>query len=516
MLVIRKDYFHNNVAKGFLYTKIVNKEEKSLEDEILERDVIEIYVPVSKKNRFTGAFEIYYDITEGIQQLHELKLRNYAISGSCSLLLFLIILFSLKNVSDSLQKIQHEISERERTEKEKNLIESKLHRAQKMEAIGLMAGGVAHDLNNILSGIVSYPSLLLAKTPKDSPSYEALTTIKEAGQRAAAVVEDLLTIARGVASKRTPANLNNVIDDYLSSIEYQKTASRFTDVSVLKKLEPELLSIQCSPIHINKVVMNLVTNAIEAIEGKGNVLVTTTNQYLDSSLKGYDTICVGEYVVLTITDNGPGISEKDLDRVFEPFYSSKVMGRSGTGLGLTVVWNTVHDHDGYINISSKDNETVFELFFPAIRLEPDEQEKRTPLNKYKGNGEKILVVDDEEQQRLIIQSLLKHLNYDVTIVASGEEALEYMQDHYADLLILDMIMAPGMNGRQTYDQIAQIHPGQKAIISSGYAENNEVQMVQKMGAGQYLKKPFIIDQLAKAVYEELHQNNDRDNLKEAS
>lgn len=502
----QRTYFQDIVTKGNIYGKIVNKQERSLEDEVVNRDVYEIYVPIMKDNTFNGAFEVYYDVTKGMQQIRSLKWRNYAISGVCSLTLLLIILFSFYNLSRSLEQVQFESRERERAEKEKRIMENKLMRAQKMEAIGLMAGGVAHDLNNILSGIVSYPSLLLEKVPKGSTSYQTIKIIQESGQRAAAVVADLLTIARGVASSRTVTNLNEIVANYLSSIEFEKLISRFPDIEVKQQLDPALMFINCSPIHINKVVMNLVTNAIEAIDTDGTMRITTANRYLDTPMKGYETIREGDYVVLAISDDGPGISDSDLDRIFEPFYSSKKMGRSGTGLGLTVVWNSVHDHHGYINITSGDQGTVFTLYFPALKDKPSKQEAKKPLAKFQGNGEKILVVDDESHQRIIVESLLQHLGYTVATVSSGEGAITYLQNNTADLVVLDMVMHPGMNGRQTYEQIIKTHPAQKAIITSGYAEDIEVRKVLDLGAGLYLKKPFIIDQLAEAIYTELSKN----------
>ncbi len=292
---------------------------------------------------------------------------------------------------------------------------------------------------------------------------------------------------------------------YLDSPEYKKLISRFPNITVTKQLDPELLSINCSPSHINKAIMNLITNSIEAIEGTGNVHVSTSNFTLDTMLQGYDDIQTGRYILFTVSDDGPGILSDDLDRIFEPFYSKKVMGRSGTGLGLAVVWNTVQDHDGYINVASNESGTTFELFLPASNLLPDEVEDMVSHRELKGKGEKILVIDDEPNQRIITKTLLKRLGYNITTVPSGEEAINYLQDHTVDLLILDMIMTPEMNGRQTYEQIIKLHPHQKAIISSGYAEDKEVKMAKKLGAGQYLKKPFTLEQLGIAVREELQK-----------
>ena len=260
-----------------------------------------------------------------------------------------------------------DITERVQAEEEKKELEAKLQRAEKMEAMGLMAGGVAHDLNNILSGIVSYPELLLVDLPEDSPLRNPIKTIQESGMRAADVVEDLLTIARGVTTSKEVLNLNAMIEEYMDSAEQQKLEKIKPLSTYRTELDSELLNITCSASHVKKILMNLTVNASEAIEGTGTVTISTMNRYLDEPLKGYEDVRAGEYVLLSILDDGSGISPQDLDKIFEPFYTKKVMGRSGTGLGLAVVWNSMQDHKGYINVKTSEKGTVFELYFPTTR-----------------------------------------------------------------------------------------------------------------------------------------------------
>jgi len=249
--------------------------------------------------------------------------------------------------------------------------------------------------------------------------------------------------------------------------------------------------------------MNLVVNASEAIAGNGNVTISTMNRYIDRPLRGYDDVNIGEYAVLAVSDDGSGISSDDLERIFEPFYTKKVMGRSGTGLGLAVVWNTVQDHKGYINVTSNENGTTFELYFPITRDEISDKALSIPIKDYKGNGETILVFDDVESQRDISSKMLDTLGYKTKAVSSGEKAVEYLKEHTVDLLLLDMIMDPGINGRETYERIIEIHPNQKAIIVSGFAETDEVKGAQKLGAGKYIKKPITLEKIGLAVKEEL-------------
>ena len=410
-----------------------------------------------------------------------------------------------KNTVIGLTLFISDITQRVQAEKEKIALQDKLQRAQKMEAMGLMAGGVAHDLNNILSGIVSYPELLLMDIPEDSPMWKPIKTIQESGMRAADVVEDLLTIARGVAMGKEALDLNILITEYLESAEYQKLEKMHSFVNVKTELNPDLLNTSGSPTHIKKILMNLVTNASEAIEGNGTVTISTTSQYLDEPLKGYEDVHIGEYVVLTISDDGSGISPGDLERIFEPFYTKKMMGRSGTGLGLAVVWNTVQDHNGYINVKSSEKGTEFELYFPVTREEVAAEAEEVPLDDYLGHGEKILVVDDEERQREIAGGILTRLGYNSETVSSGEEAIEYVKKHPVDLIVLDMVMPKGINGRKTYEEIIKIRPGQKAIIASGYAKTKEVDKAQEFGAGKYIKKPYTLPKVGLAIKEELEK-----------
>jgi PAS domain S-box-containing protein len=378
-------------------------------------------------------------------------------------------------------------------------------RAKKMESLGLLAGGVAHDLNNILSGIVSYPELLLMDLPEDSNLRKPIQTIQESGQRAAAIVLDLLTVARGVATSKEPMNLNKLIRDYLVSPEFEKLKHFHDAVKIETNLDDNLFNIYGSQTHIRKVVMNLVSNAEEAIDIDGTITISTANSYVDKPFRGYDDFNEGEYVILSVSDDGSGISEDNLERIFEPFYTKKVMGRSGTGLGLAVVWNIVQDHKGYIDLKSENNRTTFNLYFPITREVVSDRKLHRPLEDYKGNGEKILIVDDIDSQRKIALKMLEKLGYSATFVSSGEEAVEYLKQHEADLIVLDMIMDPGINGRETYERILKIKPNQKAIIASGFAETKEVKKAQQLGAGRYIRKPFNLENLGIAVKDELEK-----------
>jgi len=402
--------------------------------------------------------------------------------------------------------VARDVTDRKRAEKEKKQLEAQLHIARKMEAIGTLAGGVAHDLNNILSGIVSYPELLLLEIPEDSPLRKPLLTIQNSGEKASTIVQDLLTLARRGVATLKPVNLNDVIIEYLKSPEYNRMKSYYPEVKVevVNRLELDLLNISGSHVHLSKTVMNIISNAIEAIQGPGRVTVSTENRYIDKPVTGYDYIEEGDYVVLIVSDTGIGISPEDMERIFEPFYTKKVMGRSGTGLGMAVVWGTVKDHKGYIDVQSKVGKgTTFKLYFPVTRMELLKEKSPLPVESYIGTGETVLIVDDVDEQRQIASAMIKKLGYNVTSISSGEKAVDYLKQHRVDLLILDMIMEPGIDGLETYRQILKLHPGQKAIIASGFSETDKVKEAQRLGAGAYIKKPYKIEKIGTAVRAEL-------------
>jgi len=403
----------------------------------------------------------------------------------------------------AIMAIMRDITERIREQESMKKNEEKLVHLRKMESLGLLAGGVAHDLNNVLSGIVSYPGLILLGLPEDSTLRKPIKTIQEAGQRAVAIVQDLLSVAGGVAITKQPLNLNDVIKEYLTSQEFKKLLQHHPGVTVKDELDEKLLNIKGSQLHIRKSVMNLVSNAAEAIDGYGEIVLSTMNRYIDHPLKDYHDVKIGEYAVMIVEDNGPGMSSDDLKRIFEPFFTKKVMGRSGTGLGLTLVWNVVQEHEGYIDVTSDEKGSRFELYFPIKRSPIAEKNLSVPLEDLYGHGEMILVIDDILSQREISCRMLEALRYKTKAVSGGEEAVEYLKEHSVDLLLLDMIMDPGIDGRETYERIKQIHPNQKAVIVSGFAETDHVKETLKMGAGRFIRKPLILEELGLAVKEEL-------------
>ncbi|MFH0878346.1 MAG: response regulator, partial [Lentisphaerota bacterium] len=391
-------------------------------------------------------------------------------------------------------------------EKERKEAEAKLHRAQTMEALGMLAGGVAHDLNNILSGVVSYPELLLLDLPETSSLRNPLTVIKKSGEKAAAIVQDLLHLARRSLVTTEIVNLNTIVSDYVGSSEYKTLRQRHAGCRLDVSCRSDLMNIVGAPSQLAKSIMNLISNAFEAMPEGGVVTLSTRNEYIDSKMSGFENAVGGEYVLLSITDSGMGIRSEDMERIFEPFFTKKVLGSSGTGLGMAVVWGVVKDHKCFIDVKSTLGAgTSFRLFFPASRQALPERVASPSFDAFQGQGQSVLVVDDMEDQRLIACGILRKLGYAASAVASGEEGLSFLQDRAVDLLVIDMIMETGMDGLETLKALRKIRPHQKAIIASGFAETDDITAAKQLGVSAYVRKPYSIEHFGQVVKEALLQ-----------
>jgi len=394
--------------------------------------------------------------------------------------------------------------------KEREEMEDRLVRAKKMEAMGLLAGGVAHDLNNILTGVITYPELLLLNMSKEDDLYEPLKVIKSSGEKAAAIVRDLLTLSRRGVNVKEIVNLNLILEDYFQSPECKKLFQFHPDVAVTMDLEPELANISGSTVHVSNVVMNLISNASEAMAGGGKLYVATRNLSLENPIDGYEQIPENDYVVLTVKDTGSGISAVDFGRIFEPFYTKKKMGRSGTGLGMAIVYGSVKDHNGYLDVKTEQGKgTEFTLYFPRTSESLAGEAGKNDWQAFRGNNETVLFVDDVKEQRDLGAKILKDLDYRPVCFDSGEKAVEFCNSGSPDLIIVDMIMDPGIDGYETLKRIRMVHPDLPAIILSGYAKTDQVKSSLNLGQAVFLKKPYKIEALARAVCQALEGEQSR-------
>lgn len=499
---------------GELFQSVTTHLPNTLEDFLIGIHLIPrvvLVTPVRSKTNIIGWIEAIW-IPQTLQVQADVLLFLFMVFVSITLssriirekqLLEQRVVARTNELTEANKILQQECRERLLIEEEREKIQQQLEQARKMESLGLLAGGVAHDLNNVLSGIVTYPDLLLLDMPADSPQRKSIETIRNSGLRAADIIQDLLTLARrGVVNKQL-LDLNELIRQYGSSPEYHKLLGYYPNIKVRYDLEEPLAPVLGSPTALKKVIMNLVSNGAEAQPGGGCLFIVSRNIHLDKPLQGLQPIAVGNYILFRIKDEGEGISPTDLQRIFEPFYTRKVMGRSGTGLGLTVVWGTIEDHSGGIDISSIPGAgTTIDIYLPVSTEKISPPEKEPPAELF-GKHQTILVVDDEEHQRDIACAILKRLQYQVYAVAGGEEAVAFVRNKKVDLVVLDMILTGGMDGFETYRQILELHPGQKAIIASGFSETDRVRKTHDLGAGICIRKPYTLQQLSIAVWKEL-------------
>jgi PAS domain S-box-containing protein len=385
-------------------------------------------------------------------------------------------------------------------ELEKNELKEKLSRSKTMESIGRMAASVAHELNNILSALIGYPELML-EDPSLSPAQRhQVGEILDAGHRASEVVGNLLTISSGVATAKADINLDDLVKKVIRGPFISKALANAPKKVDLETSLTSNSAVKGSQTHLKRVIANLVQNSIDALSGRGGrIELSSELMRLDSDPGFISNFSPGQYAHLTVSDDGPGIDPAALPHIFEPFFSRK--SGSGHGLGLSLVELAVKEHGGGVSVSTSDAGTSFSVFFPAEKAAAKAPAPRR--HDLKGSGQKILVVDDVDIQRKLAQKMLRTLGYSPHAVSSGEEAVIFLKENDVDLIILDMIMDPGINGRQTYEAILSFKPWQKAIIASGLAESEEVLKAQALGASQFVSKPYTLDDIAGAVHKAL-------------
>lgn len=406
----------------------------------------------------------------------------------------------------AIQGIMTDITEQMQDKREKMELQEKLKQSERMESLGLLAGGVAHDLNNVIGPIMAYPDLIKMNIAEGKSVDKDLDTIKFSAQRAADVIADLLALTRRGQYKMEPIDLNDLVNNYLSSAEYDATKRLHSQVATDIQISNDALFFKGSRAHLPKIVMNLVINAFESMS-EGGVLAITTSS---TNVKGEDLsdkqIPEGRYVLLTIEDQGEGISEKNISQIYDPFFTTKMKsGKSGTGLGLSVVYNVLEDHGAHIEVvSNLGIGTKFCIYFPETTERKKSTEVKNQLIMGSGN---ILVVDDRIEHRELATRILTKLGYDVESVESGQETVKYLKSHQVDLIWLDMILEDDMDGLETYKEIIKINPDQNTIIVSGYSESERVKEAGELGVKGFIQKPYKIDEIGQTIHKVLSGNN---------
>ncbi len=385
---------------------------------------------------------------------------------------------------------------------ERKQLEEQLFQAQKMESLGRLAGGVAHDFNNILTTILGYAELPKLTFPDSSNEEgEAADMIIKGAERASDLIIQLLGFARGGKYNPVPLNINEVIKDIVKVSEkiFEK------NIRVSFGFEKDIHTIDADKNQLDQILTNLFINARDAMPKGGELLVKTENVSMDEELvKRTPEIIPGNYVKISVTDTGTGMTKDIRDHVFEPFFTTKGKGK-GTGLGLATVYGIVKNHDGYIYMYTKPGEgTTFTLYFPASEMEIVEKVESAEIHK--GNAT-ILVVDDEEDIRKYVAVMLKKLGYNVYVAKDGKDAINIYSEKKdeIDLVLLDIIM-PEMAGRETNLKLVEINPDAKVILASGYSQSGKATEILKEGATGFIQKSFRVKDLTKIITDTLDKN----------
>ena len=388
-----------------------------------------------------------------------------------------------------LQGIIRDISEKQR-------LEARLQHAQRMESIGTLAGGIAHNFNNLLMGIMGYTSLMLLDTDSEHPNFKMLKNIEKQVASGSKLTRQLLGYARKGGYEVKPINLNQLVKETSDTFGMTKKG-----IAVHQDLSEKLYGIKADQSQMEQVLLNLYVNAADAMEGGGDLFLKTDNvTHEEMAGEHYHDVKPGNYVLLTVRDTGVGMDRETRERIFEPFFTTKSLGH-GTGLGMASTYGIIKAHGGYIHLfSEKGQGTTFKIYVPATEQEV-RVKKEVPDELLKGEGT-VLLVDDEEIILDTGKQMLKHLGYDVLLAQNGQEALElYKKNHdRVDMVLLDMVM-PIMGGGETFDRIKEMHPEVKVLLSSGYSLEGEAREIMERGCNAFIQKPFTLKMLSRKIVE---------------
>ena len=411
------------------------------------------------------------------------------------------VLLTMMKLHDEkvLQATVRDITERKK-------LEDQFRQAQKMEAIGVLAGGVAHDFNNLLTVILGNAQLALMNIIKDESFRKEIQEIEKAGKKASSLTRQLLAFSRKQIIKPKILDINEVIN------ETEKMLKRMIgeDIEFLTVLEPDLRKVYTDPGQIDQVVMNLVVNARDAMPRGGNLTIETANVELDETyFQSRNTESKpGPYVMLAVTDNGIGMDDETLSRIFDPFFTTKEIGR-GTGLGLSTVYGIVRQNKGYCWVYSKPGKgTTFKIYFPRVAEDMAAVKKQEDFSFEISGSETVLIVEDNEALRNLAKKVLRNYGYAILEAENGEKALNIGETHEGPihLLLTDVVM-PGMSGSDLSEKLQSIRPETRVIYTSGYSDNAIVRHGILRQGINFIEKPFSPKSLGKKVRQVLDGGN---------
>ena len=404
-----------------------------------------------------------------------------------------------------LQAMVRDITEHKKAHEERKKLEARLRQAQKMEAIGLLAGGVAHDFNNLLTVIIGNAQLALMNVIKDKSLRKEIEEIEKAGERAASLTSQLLAFSRKQIVQPDILDINEL----LTNMEKMLGRLIGEDVELVTIPEPELWQVEADPGQMEQVIMNLAVNATEAMPKGGKLSIETAN--IDLSENYFHEHAVknepGSYVMLTVSDTGSGMDKKTQEHIFEPFFTTKEVGK-GTGLGLSTVYGIVKQNNGFVWVYSESGQgSTFKVYLPKAKGDTEPEEKEQTLVDDLSGSETVLIVEDDDGLRKFAQEVLLRHGYRVLDAENGEDALSVSQAHEGPihLMITDVVM-PRMGGRETTERLQPLYPQMKVIYMSGYTDNAIVQHGVLAPGLNFLEKPFTPESLARKVREMLDKS----------
>ena len=401
--------------------------------------------------------------------------------------------------------IFQDITDRTRAEQEKDALQAKLQQAQKMESVGTLAGGIAHDFNNLLQAITGYTQLLLLDKTEYDQEYPNLKAIQDAGTRAAGLVQQLLLFSRKADIAFKPVKLDREVKNACHMLE--RTIPKMIDIQVQTTGRPWL--IMADPVQVEQIILNLGSNAADAMPEGGRLLIEIENVTVDAQFAETRLdLESGRYVLLTVTDTGHGMDRDTMDKIFEPFYTTKEIGK-GTGLGLASIYGIVKSHNGHISCYSEVGRgTTFKIYLPAIKSSKAENSRRPMKTRPVGGAETVLIVDDEEAIGSFAKLVLERFGYTVLTASRGEEALDIFSARPGeiDLVIMDLGM-PGMGGHKCLLELLRRDPKVKVVVASGYSINGQVKDTLEAGAKGYVGKPYQLNDLLEKVRKALDEES---------
>ncbi|NUM35325.1 MAG: response regulator [Candidatus Brocadiae bacterium] len=423
----------------------------------------------------------------------------------------------MHHIAERVLREWQNILDKKKAEEEKKILEEKLRRAERMESLGVMAGGIAHDLNNILGPMLMLPEIikeevqfLSRQISLENSELKALvsnidrdiTLIEHNTKRAIKVIKDLLAMSRRGRYEFQPLSVNTLISSSIKDPEFIVLRRDKPRIEVETRMQDDLPCIAASSIHFQRVLYNLYINSFDAMDIEGKISIFTRRAFLENPYIAYEPISAGDYVVIEIRDNGSGIKKENLSRMFEPFFSTKKQSRkSGSGLGLSVVHGIVKDHNGFIDVWSEEGKgTIFSLYFPALEEKIEANPLESTKRMVRGGTESILLVDDEAGQLFIAKRALSMYGYNIEEAANGEEAIKKIQQRQQNpfaMVLLDMMMGT-MDGLETYSKIQSISSAIKVLIVSAHFAPEMIRVFFEKGIS-WLAKPYTKESLALAV-----------------